>query len=112
MLTLFSHRNASALMFEYLNALLSPLTPFWGGARVLELGSGMSGLAGMGVAACSNAAEVVITDGNPDAVKSLKVHSHRSNCFFSQARAHSGSSSGSYDGAFVLDVENVQRGRQ
>lgn len=43
------------------------------GGRVLELGAGMSGLAGLGVAACSDAAEVVITDGNPDALKNLEV---------------------------------------
>lgn len=43
------------------------------GSRVLELGAGMSGLAGLGVAACSDAAEVVITDGNPDALKNLEV---------------------------------------
>ncbi|CAM9394707.1 unnamed protein product [Hapterophycus canaliculatus] len=41
--------------------------------RVLELGAGMSGLAGLGVAACSSAAEVVITDGNPDALENLTV---------------------------------------
>ncbi|CAN0240657.1 unnamed protein product [Ectocarpus sp. 12 AP-2014] len=40
--------------------------------RVLELGAGMSGLAGLGVAACSDAAEVVITDGNPDALRNLE----------------------------------------
>lgn len=43
------------------------------GSRVLELGAGMSGLAGLGVAACSDAAEVIITDGNPDAFKNLEV---------------------------------------
>lgn len=41
--------------------------------RVLELGAGMSGLAGLGVAACSDAGEVVITDGNPDALRNLEV---------------------------------------
>ncbi|CAN0440191.1 unnamed protein product [Ectocarpus sp. 12 AP-2014] len=40
--------------------------------QVLELGAGMSGLAGLGVAACSDAAEVVITDGNPDALRNLE----------------------------------------
>lgn len=43
------------------------------GSRVLELGAGMSGLAGLGLAACSDASEVVITDGNPDALKNLEV---------------------------------------
>lgn len=43
------------------------------GSRVLELGAGMSGLAGLGVAACSDAVEVVITDGNPDALMNLEV---------------------------------------
>ena len=43
------------------------------GCRVLELGAGMSGLAGLGLAACSLAAEVVITDGNPDALRNLEV---------------------------------------
>ncbi|CAN0391910.1 unnamed protein product [Scytosiphon promiscuus] len=33
----------------------------------------MSGLAGLGIAACTSAAEVVITDGNPDALENLKV---------------------------------------
>lgn len=40
---------------------------------MLELGAGMSGLAGLGLAACSRAAEVVITDGNPDALNNLEV---------------------------------------
>lgn len=33
----------------------------------------MSGLAGLGLATFSDPSVVVITDGNPDAVKSLKV---------------------------------------
>ncbi|CAM9622287.1 unnamed protein product [Chrysoparadoxa australica] len=37
-------------------------------ARVLELGGGMTGLAGLGIAVCTSAREVVITDGNPTAV--------------------------------------------
>lgn len=41
---------------------------------MLELGAGMSGLAGLGLAACSRAAEVVVTDGNPDALKNLEVY--------------------------------------
>lgn len=51
----------------------SPLASSMAGGRVLELGAGMSGLAGLGLAACSRAAEVVITDGNPDALKNLEV---------------------------------------
>lgn len=40
---------------------------------MLELGAGMSGLAGLGVAACSSASDVVLTDGNPEAVANLQV---------------------------------------
>eukprot|EP00903_Cladosiphon_okamuranus_P016033 g14804.t2 len=53
--------------------LSSPLASSVAGCRVLELGAGMSGLAGLGLAACSRAAEVVITDGNPDALKTLET---------------------------------------
>eukprot|EP00752_Nemacystus_decipiens_P008448 g7551.t1 len=54
--------------------LYSPLaSSSMAGCRVLELGAGMSGLAGLGLAACSLAAEVVITDGNPDALKNLEA---------------------------------------
>lgn len=53
----------------------SPFAPYLTRAkRILELGAGMSGLAGLGVAACSTSAlDVVITDGNPGAVGNLKV---------------------------------------
>lgn len=40
---------------------------------MLELGAGKTGLAGLGVAACSGATDVVITDGNPDALRNLEV---------------------------------------
>ncbi|CAN0466785.1 unnamed protein product, partial [Ascophyllum nodosum] len=57
-----------------LHALLTgPLAPSLRGARVLELGAGKCGLAGLGVAVGSEAAEVVITDGNPDAVENLQA---------------------------------------
>lgn len=55
------------------NGWHSPLAPSLAGARVLELGAGMSGLAGLGVAACSDALDVVITDGNPESVQNLEV---------------------------------------
>ncbi|CAN0426088.1 unnamed protein product, partial [Discosporangium mesarthrocarpum] len=47
------------------------LPPALDGARVLELGAGMAGLAGLGIAACSSAREVVVTDGNPGCVSNL-----------------------------------------
>ncbi|CAN0156043.1 unnamed protein product [Scytosiphon promiscuus] len=57
-----------------LHVLLSgPLASSLAGTRVLELGAGMSGLAGLGLAACTSAAEVVITDGNPDALENLEA---------------------------------------
>ena len=56
----------------------SPLAPSLRGARVLELGAGKCGLAGLGVAVGSEAAEVVITDGNPDAVENLQVRTYYS----------------------------------
>ncbi|CAN0299010.1 unnamed protein product, partial [Laminaria digitata] len=57
-----------------LHLLLSgPLASSLEGSRVLELGAGKTGLAGLGVAACSGAADVVITDGNPDALRNLEV---------------------------------------
>lgn len=54
---------------------LRPLASSLEGSRVLELGAGKTGLAGLGVAACSGAADVVITDGNPDALRNLEVRS-------------------------------------
>jgi hypothetical protein len=39
------------------------------GKRVLEIGGGMTALAGLGVAAAGLAAGVVVTDGHPDCVK-------------------------------------------
>ncbi|KAI5054822.1 hypothetical protein GOP47_0029967 [Adiantum capillus-veneris] len=46
-------------------------------ARVLELGSGY-GLGGLAIAACTEAAEVVLTDGNPQIIESLKPWYERS----------------------------------
>lgn len=40
---------------------------------MLELGAGKCGLAGLGLAVGSSATEVVITDGNPEAVENLQV---------------------------------------
>eukprot|EP00904_Undaria_pinnatifida_P002540 jgi/Undpi1/12287/HiC_scaffold_5.g01963.m1 len=57
-----------------LHVLLNgPLASSLEGSRVLELGAGKTGLAGLGVAACSGAAGVVITDGNPDALRNLEA---------------------------------------
>jgi predicted nicotinamide N-methyase len=39
------------------------------GKRVLEIGGGMTALAGLGLAAAGIAAGVVVTDGHPDCVK-------------------------------------------
>ena len=50
-----------------------PLASSLEGSRVLELGAGKTGLAGLGLAACSGAMNVVITDGNPDALRNLEV---------------------------------------
>lgn len=44
--------------------------------RVLELGSGY-GLAGLAIAACTDAAEVVLTDGNPQVVEYVKHNIQR-----------------------------------
>jgi calmodulin-lysine N-methyltransferase len=41
--------------------------------RVLEIGGGMTALAGIGLAASSAAASVAVTDGNPDAVSNQQV---------------------------------------
>lgn len=60
---------------------LSPLAPSLAKARILELGAGMSGLAGLGLASCSDALEVVITDGNPESVQNLEVRMHVINVF-------------------------------
>jgi calmodulin-lysine N-methyltransferase len=41
--------------------------------RVLEIGAGMTALAGIGLAAGSTATSIVVTDGNPDAVSNQQV---------------------------------------
>jgi hypothetical protein len=43
------------------------------GARVLELGGGMTALSGLGVAVMAPCREVVLTDGHPDCVANQKV---------------------------------------
>ena len=42
--------------------------------RVLELGAGMAGLVGLGLAAVQRATNVVITDGNPGSLQSNRTH--------------------------------------
>jgi hypothetical protein len=44
------------------------------GRRVLEIGGGMTALAGLGLAATGLAASVVVTDGHPDCVKNQVCH--------------------------------------
>lgn len=43
------------------------------GKRVLEIGGGMTGLCGLGLAALGECSDVVITDGNPDCIGNQKI---------------------------------------
>lgn len=49
--------------------------------RVLELGSGY-GLGGLAIAACTDAAEVVLTDGNPQVIEYVKANIRRNSKAF------------------------------
>ncbi|KAJ3231848.1 hypothetical protein HDU78_007467 [Chytriomyces hyalinus] len=52
------------------------------GKSVLELGSGMTGLAGLAIASAANPASVHVTDGNPTSVASLQSNIARNlSCF-------------------------------
>jgi predicted nicotinamide N-methyase len=50
---------------------------------VLELGSGY-GLAGFAIAACTDASEVIISDGNPQVVNCIlfNIHHYKYNCYY------------------------------
>ena len=52
----------------------SPFYPFLfvSGKTVLELGGGMTSMAGLAVAACGKPKNVILTDGNPDCVESFQ----------------------------------------
>ncbi|KAI8829886.1 putative methyltransferase-domain-containing protein [Chytriomyces cf. hyalinus JEL632] len=67
-------------VMAYLAAIKNPV--LFRGKSVLELGSGMTGLAGLAIASAANPASVHVTDGNPASVASLQSNIARNlNCF-------------------------------